>query len=212
MKWVDLAHHFMGSNASALGFLALNGLFSAPKCCPKGHEWVLYDPEEGARDKQPHFRCNKKVAKHGFGPKTRCGCSASWLSFSPFGAEELPKVLPWQILGLLYCFGQMRPVGVAAFELSLSPPTCRAFYRFIRETLVTFMSEQQSALIGSVDQPVCIDETHITVKKQTRSGFQGKTTRGHEQVFMGSIELDSLGKDRKTTGRAFLMIIRTWGI
>ena len=169
MRWVDLAHHFMGNNSAALGFLSLNGLFSAPKYCPKGHLWVLFEPGVDARDQQPHFRCNVKVQKKPGCPKSRCGCSASWLQFSPFGTEDLPKILPWQTLGLLYCFVQMRGVSVAAFELSLSPSTCRTYYAFIRETLLTFMAEQDSSPIGGPQRPVCVDETHITTKKHTRS-------------------------------------------
>ena len=52
------------------------------------------------------------------GPKTRCGKTSPWMRYSPF-TEELPKVLPWQAVGLMYFFSQMRPISSASFELSL---------------------------------------------------------------------------------------------
>ena len=169
MRWVDLAP-FMENHTAALSFLSHSGLFCAPKTCPKGHEWVLYDPPEHARDHQPHFRCNFRLVKQEGCGKTRCGCSAPWAKYSPF-TDDLPKVLPWQVIGLLFFFAHMRPVATVAFELSLDRHTVSAYYKLLRETVTTFMAEIDCGPVGAADRPVCVDETHITVKKRTRSGF-----------------------------------------
>jgi transposase-like protein len=62
--------------------------------------------------------------------------------------------------------------------------------------------------IGGPGRIVCVDETHITHKKKSRSGFRGRTTKGHQTIVITGIELNGEWHERKETGRSFLVIIR----
>lgn len=52
---------------------------------------------------------------------------------------------------------------------------------------------------------VILDQTFFTKKKRARGGFGGRTTRGHETVVFGGVELHL--PTRRETGRAFLVVI-----
>ena len=52
---------------------------------------------------------------------------------------------------------------------------------------------------------VCIDETHMTRKKNNRGGFQGRTTSGHATVIVGFYELYISQEPRVGTGRVVLV-------
>jgi hypothetical protein len=62
--------------------------------------------------------------------------------------------------------------------------------------------------IGGPGRIVCVDETHITRKKKSRSGFRGRATKGHQTIVIAGIELNGEWHERKETGRSFLVIIR----
>ena len=88
-------------------------------------------------------------------------------------------------------------------------PLCRA-YDALRSVIVDFMVQVSAASrLGGRGRIVCLDETHITRKKRSRSGFQGRTTLGHQTILLSGCELDVLTMVGKLQARALLCSSRT---
>ena len=71
----------------------------------------------------------------------------------------------------------MHEVEEAAHETGINRHTVGDFYNKCRHTATEFLTNAtKGEKVGGRRRIVCIDETHITMKKRNKGGFQGRSS------------------------------------
>ena len=183
MRFSELLLDAAKNSFTAVSFLAAAGLLVAPSSCPRCHKgWKLHCPTTRS---QPYFWCwHRPQLRTSRGKRRCCNTKRTWHSYCPL-AKRLPKMLPGLLLQVLYHFAQRCSIEIASFETDLHRNTVAAYYDALRLLVVQFM-EQLSAnfKLGGSGRVVCLDETHITRKKRTKSGWGGRTTGGQQTILL----------------------------
>ena len=113
------------------------------------------------------------------------GGKPSWrASPSSFAHKLSSSIGPQKLARLIFWFAQKSNLKTLKVNTGIGKHSLSNAVLWVRHAILVYMLELQSAEVlgGGRENPdvvVLIDETHMTRKKTSRGGFQGRTTSGH---------------------------------
>ena len=106
--------------------------------------------------------------------------------------SALPDNLePSQFAKLAFWYAEADTCKRIKQESGVTHKTFTKVLQAFRKVMYWFCTEGNGAnQLGGPGRIVCVDETYFTKKKNSRSGFRGRTSQGHQVCILGMVEID----------------------
>ena len=138
----------------------------------------------------------------------KCNWRSTWRQFDSLMSFLPNSLTPRCLLKILFRVSQRDSLDSICENVKGIPRrTLQESTQILRELLTEAMLSEQftGAKLGADPHTVvCVDETHFTRRKHSRSGFQGRRTEAQAVIVMGFVELDTTQSPRVCTGRVYL--------